>query len=224
MIPMNRLVESLLPHGDRQRTALPLEPIVQAFCSSLEAPSQSRQPSQTPPPLPSPKVMRSLLDGLSAVLYPHGFGSLPLRSQLVSLDEFSTDFFVGQTLAVTLMELQQQIGFELALSRPPELALVPRFDRDDQAARMIKAFAERLPILRARLDLDLAAAVHGDSATASPEEMLMCDSRLRAVMVQRFAHELHRLGAPGLAGILAEIVQSETGVDIHPGAVIEDQF
>jgi serine O-acetyltransferase len=43
-------------------------------------------------------------------------------------------------------------------------------------------------------------------------------------MRHRLAHELYRLGAPLRAGIVAEIAHALAGVDIHPGAEIEEGF
>jgi serine O-acetyltransferase len=44
------------------------------------------------------------------------------------------------------------------------------------------------------------------------------------VTVYRLAHELHRLGVPLLARIMAEHAHRETGIDIHPGARIGKSF
>jgi serine O-acetyltransferase len=41
---------------------------------------------------------------------------------------------------------------------------------------------------------------------------------------QRLAHELYLLGAPLLARIIAELAHSATGIDIHPGAQIDESF
>ena len=43
-------------------------------------------------------------------------------------------------------------------------------------------------------------------------------------MRHRLAHELYRLGVPLLARIVAEIAHALAGVDIHPGAEIEEGF
>jgi len=44
------------------------------------------------------------------------------------------------------------------------------------------------------------------------------------VIHHRLAHELYLLGVPLLARIVAEIAHSETGIDIHPGAIIGASF
>ena len=43
-------------------------------------------------------------------------------------------------------------------------------------------------------------------------------------MHYRLAHELHQLGLPLLARMISEKAHSQTGIDIHPGAQIDDGF
>ena len=43
-------------------------------------------------------------------------------------------------------------------------------------------------------------------------------------MVYRVAHQLHQLGVPLLARMCASIAHRNTGIDIHPGAVIGSHF
>jgi serine O-acetyltransferase len=88
----------------------------------------------------------------------------------------------------------------------------------------VVAFAKQLPRIRSQLDSDLHAAFRGDPAASSIEEVLVCYPGMKAITDHRFAHALHRLGAPVVARIIAELSHSATGVDIHPGALIGDSF
>ena len=47
---------------------------------------------------------------------------------------------------------------------------------------------------------------------------------MTAILHHRVAHELHGLGAPLVARIIAEIAHSLTGIDIHPAATIGARF
>ena len=47
---------------------------------------------------------------------------------------------------------------------------------------------------------------------------------MTAILHHRMANLLHRLGAPLVARIIAEIAHSLTGIDIHPGAKIGQSF
>ena len=44
------------------------------------------------------------------------------------------------------------------------------------------------------------------------------------MLYYRTAHELHLLGVPIIPRMLTEYAHSQTGIDIHPGAVIGDYF
>lgn len=45
-----------------------------------------------------------------------------------------------------------------------------------------------------------------------------------AMIHHRVAHRLYELGVPLLARIVAELVHGQTGIDIHPGASIDEAF
>jgi len=74
------------------------------------------------------------------------------------------------------------------------------------------------------LDTDIRAAYEGDPAASSLDEVLVCYPGITAIIHHRLAHELHRLGTPLIARIIAEIAHSATGIDIHPGADIGGSF
>ena len=74
------------------------------------------------------------------------------------------------------------------------------------------------------LDTDIRAAFDGDPAARSFDEVVFCYPGVAAVIRHRLAHQLYLLGAPMLARIVAEISHAETGIDIHPGAEIDESF
>ena len=67
---------------------------------------ENRQRRDRPPKLPSRKVLVTIADGLSAVLFPNRLG-------LPELTNESVDYYVGHTLDVTLRELLVQVRREL---------------------------------------------------------------------------------------------------------------
>ena len=81
-----------------------------------------------------------------------------------------------------------------------------------------------LPSLRELLDTDFLAAYRGDPAARSVDEVLLCYPGLHAVIHHRLAHQLHELGLPLIARIVAELAHADTGIDIHPGARIGSHF
>lgn len=167
-----------------------------------------------PPRLPSRKALVGILDGLSAVLFPNRLGTPELTDEGI-------DYFVGHTLDATLRHLLEQVRRELRYSS--EQRGVREADRE-RATEITRAFAARLPEVRAVLDTDIRAAYEGDPAASSLDEVLVCYPGITAIIHHRLAHELHRLGAPLIARIIAEIAHSATGIDIHPGANIGGSF
>ena len=167
-----------------------------------------------PPRLPSRKALVGILDGLSAVLFPNRLGSPELTDEGI-------DYFVGHTLDVTLRHLLEQVCRELRYSS--EQHGVRDVDRQ-RATEITRVFAARLPEVRAVLDTDIRAAYEGDPAASSLDEVLVCYPGVNAIIHYRLAHMLHRLGAPLIARIIAEIAHSATGIDFHPGADIGGSF
>ncbi len=82
----------------------------------------------------------------------------------------------------------------------------------------------QLPSLREIIQTDVNAAYRGDPAARSLEEIILAYPCVLAISVQRFAHELYRLGVPLLPRMLTEYAHERTGCDLHPGARIGSHF
>jgi serine O-acetyltransferase len=165
--------------------------------------------------LPSREVLSDIVDQLSAVLFPRHFGPQ-------SLSEAGVDYFIGRTLDEAMQSLGEQISRELRLTSGS--LDTDRSECDGQASKIARAFAAKLPEVRALLESDILAAFQGDPAAQSIDEVLFCYPGINAVMRHRLAHELYQFGAPMLARIISEIAHSGTGIDIHPGAKIGGSF
>lgn len=160
--------------------------------------------------LPSHDALVSIARALRSVLFPAHFGPSDLTEE-------GLEYFVGHTLDATLLALHEQV--RRALSYADHSA--PRRDR---ATEVVRAFAGRLPHVRALLDSDARAAFEGDPAATSIDEAIFCYPGLAAVTLHRLAHELYRLEVPLIPRIIAEIAHADTGVDLHPGAEIGGSF
>jgi serine O-acetyltransferase len=88
---------------------------------------------------------------------------------------------------------------------------------------VVDTFAQ-IARLRDQLALDVQAAYDGDPAAKSIEEVVFSYPAIRAITVFRFAHELHARGVPMVPRIMTEYAHSETGIEIHPGALIGKSF
>jgi len=89
---------------------------------------------------------------------------------------------------------------------------------------IVASVHERLPRLAQLLATDLQAALKNDPAASGLEEILLSYPGVEAITVQRLAHELYKLKVPYLPRIMTELAHSRTGIDIHPGATIDDSF
>lgn len=84
----------------------------------------------------------------------------------------------------------------------------------------VQSFLNKLAGIREMVKLDIVAAFEGDPAAKSHDEVLVSYPGLRAVAVQRLAHELYLLNIPLIPRMMTEYVHGKTGIDIHPGATL----
>lgn len=95
---------------------------------------------------------------------------------------------------------------------------------DILAREKTDAFMHAIPEVRRKLSTDVQAAFDGDPASTSTDETIFCYPGIDAVFIHRYAHELYKLRLPLLARIFSEYAHNETGIDIHPGAEIDESF
>lgn len=92
------------------------------------------------------------------------------------------------------------------------------------AEKVVFALINEIPELRRKIQLDVQAAVAGDPAAKSNEEVILSYPGLEAIVVYRIAHFLHKNGVAIIPRIMSEHVHGKTGIDIHPGAQIGESF
>jgi serine O-acetyltransferase len=103
--------------------------------------------------------------------------------------------------------------------------LVESVMTDKDAAREVRdAFFEVIPGIYAGLMKDAEAIVQFDPAAESLEEVLVAYPGFYATAVYRLSHQLHVQGVKIIPRIFTECAHSQTGIDIHPGAVIGESF
>ena len=165
--------------------------------------------------LPSREALAVIVADLRGALFPMRLGPPDLRQE-------SEDYFVGHTLDAALGALLAQVRLELRYNARATAPAAPALD--ERALDVVREFGAALPRIRSLLDTDVLAAWRGDPAARSVDEVLLCYPGLHAMIHHRIAHQLHRLGVPLLARIVAELAHGETGIDIHPGACIGSHF
>lgn len=92
------------------------------------------------------------------------------------------------------------------------------------AAAKAQIFFEAIPSIYKTLKTDIQAIINGDPAAKSEFEVIRAYPGFYAISIYRIAHQLHLLEIPLLPRILTEYAHSKTGIDIHPGAKIDEYF
>jgi serine O-acetyltransferase len=198
-----------------------LAPVVDALCSANADLLQGRRRKLGRGALPSKEALAAIESDLRAALFPGHFGASDLSAE-------GLQYYVGHTLDAALVALNEQIrrGFLFACACKPDAGAGVRDCESCErlAPPATRAFASRLPAVRALLGSDARAAYEGDPAARSPDEALLCYPGIDAMVHHRIAHELYVLGVPLVPRILSELAHTATGIDIHPGAKIGASF
>jgi serine O-acetyltransferase len=110
-----------------------------------------------------------------------------------------------------------------ALSRLVREAIASVLD-DARAGAITSAYMAALPTVRDALTVDADALASGDPAAAGVDEVILAYPGFLAVAVHRLSHVLYGAEVPLLPRLMSEWAHRETGIDMHPGAVIGHGF
>jgi len=167
------------------------------------------------PNLPAREAVEEIVVDLLNVIFPGYYEKLEISREEVSL-------YIWERIVSTYHNLSREIARSLKTLADTEKKT------DDEltslAVQKTLAFLLRIPHVRSKLTGDVAAAYDGDPAAKSFDEIILCYPGLAAIAVYRVAHELYALEIPLIPRIMAEFAHCKTGIDIHPGASIGDNF
>ena len=156
-----------------------------------------------------------ILDLLLEVLFPGHTGKRTVTKSNIN-------FIVGDILWQICTELAEQI--ERAYQYQCRIRKCEGCDCRTMAENVTKHLVTQLPKIRDRLKGDVAAAYDGDPAAKSYEEIVISYPCIIAIATHRVAHELYLKDVPLIPRIMAECAHARTGIDIHPGARIGENF
>ncbi len=165
--------------------------------------------------LPNHDDIVTVIHLLRQILFPGYFGKQDLEIGTV-------EYHVGDLLIDIHDRLLAQVRSAL-LHEAARLGESPS-DSEARAERIVNDFLQTIPQLRAVLATDVQAAFDGDPAAGDTDEIIFSYPGLFAITVYRLAHELYLRGVPLIPRIMAEHAHSATGIDIHPGADIDEYF
>ena len=156
-----------------------------------------------------------ILDLLFEVLFPGHTGNKAVTKANVK-------YVVGDLLSQIHVELVEQVN--RAYQYQCRMKNCVRCDCRTMAETVTGELLAGIPAIRKRLKGDVRAAYDGDPAAKSYEEIVMSYPCIVAIATYRIAHELWVRQVPLIPRIMCECAHTKTGIDIHPGAVIGDNF
>jgi len=146
------------------------------------------------------------------VIFPGFFGS----EQEAQID--SMQYYTGVHLEQIYDILQEQIYYGLCFD------VQTCSNSKEKSSEIAIEFVNQIAHIKYLLSTDVKAILDGDPAAKSPSEVIFCYPAIQAILYQRVAHVLLKLGVSVIPRIITEMAHSDTGIDIHPGAQIGEYF
>ncbi len=111
-----------------------------------------------------------------------------------------------------------------ALGKQFSEGISPYVEDKKEVEQIVNKVLEDLGEVREKLKKDVEAAYIGDPAAKNYTEIIRSYPGFLAIEIHRVSHLLYTFGAKGYSREISEVVHSETGIDIHPGAKIGKYF
>ena len=187
-----------------------IQPWKAAVHASILANGESHRTADSP--MPDVAVVGSLVERLRWLAFPGFFG--PRVVDLPSLEKH-IDGLLDELRARLFGQMEAAFAYNPVGSHGCQASEARR-----RTSEALEGFLERIPAVRSLLAEDATAAYQGDPAMHHLDEAILCCPGVSALIVHRFAHELHLRSVPLIPRMMSEISHAATGIDIHPGAVI----
>jgi len=166
--------------------------------------------------LPSKQRIIGILNDIMTILFPNLLGD-------TSLSEANIWYFLGSTMDSLHTRLEEEVTKSLKYVCFKEKQC-PVDICKERAQEVAEDILECLPEIKRRVSADVQAAYEGDPAAKSLEEVILSYPCIYAIATYRIAHELYERKVPMIPRMMSEHAHSLTGIDIHPGARIGENF
>lgn len=164
--------------------------------------------------LPNRGMIIGILKELRRIIFPGYFGNENISSSM-------PDYFLGNTMTEIYESLQEQMKIAFLYDQKCH----DNYDEiEEKVNKICLHFISRLPYIQEMLLLDVQAALDGDPAAKSKEDIIFSYPGLFAIYVYRVAHELYVQKVPYIPRIMTEYAHGKTGIDINSGATIGKYF
>ncbi len=138
------------------------------------------------------------------------------------IDPVNLKYYLGQELS----ELHEMLGNQIILAIRHDCLRYHDncVNCEERGLDAASDFVKQLPDLRRILATDVNAAMEGDPAAKSVDQVIFSYPGLFTISIYRMAHILHHLNVPLLPRMMTEYAHNLTGIDINPGAHISESF
>jgi serine O-acetyltransferase len=171
---------------------------------------------RTGEPLPSKAKLSRIIDIVRELIFPGYFENTTSRPNIAK-------HYVGVYIDELYKMLSEEILAGMCLDCRDNTGYKPE-ECPEKARGITVEFIEYLPEIRRKLITDVEATYLNDPAAHSRSEIIFCYPAIKAITNYRMAHKLMQLDVPLIPRFISEMAHSETGIDIHPGAVIGENF
>ncbi len=162
------------------------------------------------------KSIREIMELIKEIIFPGYFGNTAVKPHSM---QFHMGVNVDKLFKLLLVQIKRGYCFECT-NDECEACDTCKIDTENTAL----SFIEALPEIREKLAKDVNAMYMYDPASKGHGEIIFAYPGIKALTHYRVAHQLHILGVPIIPRIITEMAHSETGIDIHPGAQIGENF
>ena len=171
--------------------------------------------------LPSRLGIEQIIADLECLIFPGFKLEEPLDSENLS---FVVDKRLNRILKNLSKEITKSLCFKRRITGDSQCAHKNNgqelLNCEQEAEELTGKVLAELPGIRAMIQKDVDAAVQGDPASRSREEVILAYPSVEALMIHRIAHQLWIRDIPLIPRMMSEVIHGRTGIDIHPGARI----
>ncbi|MBO5213000.1 MAG: serine acetyltransferase [Clostridia bacterium] len=158
--------------------------------------------------LPDRDAVIDILNDIKKLMFPAYFASFDSNE--------SAQCFAEPLINAIYFKIKKQIAHALSFKEKKNIL--------DEAGKLASEFVEALPKTHKTLLTDAQATFEGDPAAQSKEEIVFSYPGFFAIFVYRVAHLLYLLKIPFIPRMMTEYAHGLTGIDINPGAEIDEYF
>jgi serine O-acetyltransferase len=166
--------------------------------------------------MPSVKAIKEIMELVKEIVFPGYFGNNALRADTIN---FHMGVYVDKLYKALVTQIKRGFCFSCNDDKSPDCD-----NCKSKSESLALEFVDYLTQIRSQLAQDVHTMYLYDPAAKGYGEIIFAYPAIKAITHYRVAHKLHILGVPIIPRIITEMAHSDTGIDIHPGATIGENF